>query len=75
MSNYISASPENMDKYEQPNLVAVDPITGDRYSANSRDYYWHPYDKPLTSPNGHTLVLATTYTQVRPLEAEEDDNE
>lgn len=60
----LEATPANMRSAaeEYGHLVAVDPATGEQFSANAGDYFYMHDDESLTNDSGEPLELAIPYT-------------
>lgn len=65
----LTATPANMRRAEHiPGVFALNPLTGERFSATAGDYFAQRDDAPLTGEQGETLVLAIEHSEIVPLD-------
>jgi hypothetical protein len=64
----MAGPPRTIDTPDGPAIVeptrclAMDPATGDTFSASAGDYYNQPDDEPLTNDEGDPLILVLKRT-------------
>lgn len=75
MSDYIKATLANMNEYGGPGTVALDPSSGETFSATAGDYFWLSDDEALTNDDGEELILAVSFSTVEPLAAPVKSND